>query len=233
MTRTARVSWKEIRDRIHATILDGTYAPGQKLPRDEDLADRLGCARSTIQRAMQDLSDSGIIERRRKGGTRVRPDPVTRATFDIPVTRIEVEDRGARYRHQLISSAMVLPPDEVAAELELTAPYPFHRVRALHLADDKPYMLEDRWVCPRTVPEFAHVDLHQQSANEWLVRNKPYTRCDLRFYAIRATSDVARELATEPGDALFVMQRTTWSGTAPITTVQAIGAPGYQLVTRS
>lgn len=71
------------------------YKPGDKLPRDEDIAEELGCARSTVQRAMQDLNDAGIVERKRKSGTQVRPDPVTRATLDIPITRVEVR-RGAR-----------------------------------------------------------------------------------------------------------------------------------------
>jgi GntR family histidine utilization transcriptional repressor len=62
--------------------------------RDEDIALELGCARTTVQRAMQDLSMAGLVERKRKGGTHVRTDPVTRATFDIPITRREVEQRA-------------------------------------------------------------------------------------------------------------------------------------------
>ncbi len=100
-----------MRERILARILDGTYKPGDKLPRDEDIAAQLGCARSTVQRAMGDLSDAGIVERKRKGGTHVRPDPVTRATFDIPITRKEVEQRGSVYGYQLVRlSAQDAPP---------------------------------------------------------------------------------------------------------------------------
>lgn len=90
MTAPVRHSWKDVRARIHARILEGRYAPGDRLPRDEDFAAELGCARATVQRAMRDLSDSGIVERRRKGGTHLRADPVTRAVLDIPITRREV-----------------------------------------------------------------------------------------------------------------------------------------------
>lgn len=228
-----RVTWTDVRDRIHSWILDSRYAPGDKLPRDEDLAAHLGCARSTIQRAMRDLSDSGLVERRRKGGTHVRIDPVTRATFDIPITRKEVENRGAAYSYQLIARAVEPTPRSVAARFALRQPQDMLHVQALHLADSRPYIYEDRWVSLGTVPEITGVDLQRDSANEWLVRHKPYSRCDLRFFAIKASKTDALLLECAQGDALFVMERTTWIGAEPITTVNAVTAPGYQLVTQA
>lgn len=233
MTSTNRLSWKDVRDEIHDFILSGRYNPGDRLPRDADIADELNCARSTVQRAMQDLSDSGLVERRRKGGTRVRSEPVTRATLDIPITRREVEQKGGRYGHQLIQCQKTEAPHSVLGAFEMTTPRPMFRVEALHLSDGQPYILEDRWISLDTVPEILDVDLTTQSANEWLVLNKPYTRCDLRFYAVSADDKMADLLQTDPGAALFVIERTTWIDSAPITTVKAIAKPGYQLLTRS
>lgn len=233
MTTTNRLSWKAVRAEIHDAILSGRYGPGDRLPRDADIADELNCARSTVQRAMQDLSDSGLVERRRKGGTRVRSEPVTRATLDIPITRREVERKGGRYGHQLIRRAQTSAPRSVMATFELTDPQPMLRVEALHLSDGHPYILEDRWISLETVPEILEVDLAGQSANEWLVLNRPYSRCDLRFYAISADRQIADLLQTDIGAALFVIERTTWIDQAPITTVKAITTPGYQLLTRN
>ena len=231
--KTNRLSWKNVRDEIHEAILSGRYGPGDRLPRDADIAEDLNCARSTVQRAMQDLSDSGLVERRRKGGTKVRSEPVTRATLDIPITRREVEQKGGRYGHQLIYSTRTDAPRGVMATFELTKTQPMLRVEALHLSDGRPYILEDRWISLDTVPEITGVDLTTQSANEWLVLNRPYNRCDLRFYAISANSRVADLLQIEAGAALLVMERTTWIDNTPITTVQAITRPGYQLLTQS
>jgi GntR family histidine utilization transcriptional repressor len=213
-------------------ILDGTYGPGDKLPRDEDLAESLGCSRATVQRAMRALAESGRVERVRKGGTTVRADPVTRATLDIPITRLEVEHKGAQYGYQLIGKIRADTPPPIMANFELAQPETMLRVEALHLADRRPFIYEDRWISLATVPEIATVDLTRQSANEWLVRNRPYSRCDLRFYARNATADDAPILDVAAGSALLVIERTTWIGTAPITTVRAITTPGYQLVTR-
>jgi GntR family histidine utilization transcriptional repressor len=233
LTTATRLSWTDVRDHIRAQILNRTYRPGDKLPRDEDIAKDLGCARSTVQRAMQDLSDAGIVERKRKGGTQVRTDPVTRTTLDIPITRKEVEQRGGIYGYQLLSRAIEDIAPWVSANFALSQPTKMLHVDALHLADQRPYILEDRWISTETAPEILAVDLAINSANEWLVRNKPYTRCDLRFYAIEADRKTASKLAAPVGSALLVIERSTWIDERPITTVRAVTKPGYQLLTQN
>ena len=181
---------------------------------------------------MQNLSDSSIVERRRKGGTRVRLEPVTRAILDIPLTRREVEQKGARYGHRLIYRSQAFPPRDVIAKFELSTPHHMLQVKALHLSNGRPYILEDRWISLKTVPEAKEVDFTRQSANEWLLLNRPYNRCDVSLFAISANDRFANLLNVKIGAALFVVERTTWIDAAPITTVQAIATPGYQLATR-
>lgn len=232
MSVISRISWKFVRDEIHGRILDSTYVPGDKLPRDEDIAAQLGCARTTVQRAMRDLSDSGIIQRRRKGGTTVRADPITKATLEIPIIRNEVEQKGSVYGYQLVKKTLAEPSFSVRANFGLKNPDEFLQIEALHLADQQPYIYENRWVSILTVPEIIEIDLERQSANEWLLRNKPYSRCDIRFFAIKANEYHADLLDTQVNEALFVTERTTWIGDKPITTVKAVARPGYQLLTQ-
>lgn len=133
--------------------------------------------------------------------------------------------------YHLIDQEQAAAPRDVAGKFKLSEPVPILRVRALHLADHKPHIFEDRWICTETVPEILEVDLTHESANEWLVMNKPYTRCELRFYAISATDEIAETLEVEKGSALLVIERTTWIGAEPITLVKAYTAPGYELLT--
>ena len=233
MSTPAKHTWRDVYDGIRARILDSTYGPGDKLPRDEDIAQELGCSRSTVQRAMRELSEEAIVERRRKGGTHVRAHPVTRATFEIPITRREVEGAGKVYGYQIVSRKMSMTPRPVIAAFGLTEKKEMLRVEALHLADHRPYIYEDRWICTDTVPEIANVELQRESANEWLVRNRPYSRADLRFYAQNAGEYYGKLLDIQPTEALFVMERTTWIGALPITTVKAVTSPGYQLLTHT
>lgn len=225
-------SWQGIRDEIQRRILDRSLVPGDKLPRDEELAAEFGCARTTVQRAMRELADRGAVVRRRKGGTRVNEDPFTRASLDIPITRIEVEQAGAVYGYRLESAEKKALPKRVAEQFGLPSRPKMLNVRALHTADGTPYIFEDRWVSFDTVPEILNVKLAVESANEWLIRNKPYSRCDIGVYAVNASATEARMMRTSPDQALFVIERTTWIGEDPITSVRAVTRPGYRMISR-
>ena len=135
-----RLSWTDVRDVMAARILSRQYPLGARLPRDADIATELGCTRTTVQRAMQDLEKSGLIDRRRKGGTHVTPDPVTRATLDIPLVRREVEGRGAIYGYRLISRALGPCPAPIAHGFSLSGPREMLHVVSLNLADGQTYI---------------------------------------------------------------------------------------------
>jgi len=219
-----------VRDAIHTRILRRDYGPGARLPRDEELAGEFGCARTTVQRAMRDLQDRGLIERRRKGGTWVRHHPLTRATFEIPVIRQEVEEKGCTYGYQLVHQAVAMPPLEVQANFGNWPTEPMLQVQALHLADHRPYMYEDRWLCLQTVPALGTVDLSRQSANEWLVHHQHYDRCDLRLYAHKVTAHEAGLMGVASAEAVLVLERTTWIESRLITSVRTLTRPDYQLL---
>ena len=230
---TTRSSWTSIRDEIKRRVQAREVLPGEKLPNDQELAQQFGCARTTVQRAMQELAATGTVVRRRKGGTTVAAHPVTRTTFDIPITRLEVEALGQDYGYFLVSRKIQQIPRSVAAAFGLQDQPEMLHVQALHLAANRPYIYEDRWISQETVPEILEVDLARESANEWLILNRPYSDCEVRFLAMKASGQEAELLETEVGEALFVMERTTWSDGAPITRVRAIAAPGYQLTARA
>jgi GntR family histidine utilization transcriptional repressor len=79
------------------------------------------------------------------------------------------------------------------------------------------------------VPDFAALDLTQQSANAWLVQNVPYTRGTLALSAIAADPATAEALGCAPGAALFTLERTTWKAALPITWVRLAYPPGHRL----
>ena len=182
---------------------------------------------------MSSLADAGIVERKRKGGTIVKQDPVTRATLNIPITKVEIESRGFKYGHHLISSEVTKAPASVSARFGVAQVDPVMHVTALHMAAGCPYVLEDRWICLKTVPEFRNVDLSEISANEWLVRYRTYSRCDVQIYAKPIELDDAELMEVQAGSAMLVLERTTWIGEEPITHVRATHAAGYRLITGS
>lgn len=224
-------SWRAVREEVLRRINERIWPPGALIPGEAELAEEFGCARATVNRALRDLAEAGLVTRRRKAGTRVSVAPMRRATLKIPVTRLEIEGRGSVYRHALLEAVRTGPPALLRSRLDLPENAAMLHMRAMHLADDRPFLYEDRWVNLAMVPGILEADLARTSANEWLVRNSPFTRGEIAFHAANATPLEAELLGTQPGTAIFVAERTTWNHAQPITTVRMAYAPGYRMVT--
>ncbi len=218
----------EVLRRIHAR----EWRPGDLIPTEAELALELGCARATVNRALRTLAESGLLDRRRKAGTRVALQPVAKATLDIAVIRHDVEARGQHYDHQVIHRARSAPPAPISAVMHAPpGKAPMLHLRALHLADGAPYAVEDRWINLGTVPAAADESFAAISANEWLLAHAPYTHGDIAFSAASAGDCEATHLACAAGAAVFVIDRLTWDHARSVTKVRLIFAPGHQLRT--
>lgn len=224
------VTWQSVRAEALRRIRAREWPPGSQIPHEADLATEFGCARATVNRALRDLAEAGFLDRRRKGGTRVALTPVRKATFDIAIIRHDVEGRGQDYGYRLLSDSEERPPAAIRQALRLPQSVVMRAVRALHLADGKPFCLEQRWINPALVG--ADVSFDMVSANEWLVRNLSYSGGDFSFYATPATDDLAAVLDCPSGSALFAIDRTTFLDQQPITAVTLTYAPGYRMVTQ-
>ena len=231
MTAVSVRGWREVRDEARHRIEGGTWKPGDRIPNEAELAEEFGCARATVNRALRDLALHGFLERRRRGGTRVSATPVRRAVLDIPIIRQEVEGMGAAHGYRLLERKRCGPSPRVRDAHGLAPGEEMLRVRALHSADGRPWVHEDRWFRIASVPEVLDADFGALSANEWLVRNVPLVRGEIELGAVAASAVEAAALGTEPGAALFLIRRTTWNAKGLITTVRLTHAPGYRMRT--
>jgi len=157
--------------------------------------------------------------------------PVRKATLDIPIIRKEIEGKGLTYGYTLISENIKLPPADICARMELGGSLKIIHLVCLHLAGGKPYVMEDRWINDKVVPDISAADFTVQSPNEWLVENAPFTNGDFAFSATNANRKEAEILTCKEGEALFAYERRTWDVDKAITSVRLTFAPGYQMHT--
>lgn len=223
-------TWQAVQAEVLRRIRSGAWRPGEPIPHEADLAEELGCARTTVNRALREVAESGLIERRRRAGSRVALRPVRKATLEIPVIRDEVEASGQVYRFHLLSRALEVPPADVAARLFLGESRTLLHVTGLHLAGDRTYAHEDRWIDLAAVPAAEGADFTKVSPNEWLVLSIPFEGGDITFSASTA-GGLAGEMGFPESAALFVVERVTWKGASRLTFVRLSFAPGHRLVT--
>ncbi|MDJ0824267.1 MAG: GntR family transcriptional regulator [Rhodobacter sp.] len=230
MTRSAPTTWQTVRDEVLRRINARDWAPGEAIPNEADLAREFGCARATVNRALRALADAGLVERRRKAGTRVALNPVRRAVLHIPLIRDEIAAAGLRYGYRLVEAAQRIPPKAIRDGFSLGQTAPALRISALHLGGGAPFVVEDRWVNLAAAPGIAEADLDTTSANEWLLQNTPFHGGAIAISAVNADARLAHLLGCETDAALVCLDRETWDELRKITVARLTYRPGHRVL---
>ena len=128
----------------------------------------------------------------------------------------------------MLSQRSKAAPSSVAQKFALLDHAQLLHVVALHEADGKPYVLENRWINDKIMPHSENVSFAELSANEWLLQNTPFTHGDIDFSAKNASQREATLLKTKPNTALFVISRTTWDHEKAVTLVELVFHAGHR-----
>lgn len=227
-----RTSYLDVKAAILGQIRGGELLPGDTVPGEAALAGAFGCARVTVNRALRELAEAGVVERRRRSGTRVLAATPRDAELEVPSVRAEIEATGAAYRYELLGRRIAPPPQEIRTALGLMT-------RALHLrcrhwASSRVHQFEDRWINLDVVPAAREADFTAAGPNDWLIRAMPLSRVEHVFSAANADEAEAALLGIAPGDAVFVTERRTWIDGRAITRARLVH-PGatHRLVART
>lgn len=232
MPTDPKISYRDVKDKILSDIHSGLWKPGDILPGEIALAEELGCARATVNRAMRELAEAGILDRRRKAGTSVSARVVRKARIDIPLIRAEVEASGAAYRYALVSHDILPAPDWLRARLALPDGARVVHLECMHYADGHPHQFEDRWISVEAVPDVVSTDFRAIGPNEWLVAVTPFTDAEFSFFATAATDRIAGFMGIAAGDPVLAAERVTWLAGQPVTFARIFAREGYRVTTR-
>jgi GntR family transcriptional regulator len=142
---------------------------GMRLPPERELAERLGVARETLRRALQDLQGSGQLDRRQGAGTFVSGHawlkPLQLHSFSE-----DMRERGLVPSSQILSTRVLRADAKVALRLKIVPGSLAIEVRRLRLASGEPMALEQAFLAKDRLPGFDPAVLATQSLYELLAR---------------------------------------------------------------
>ncbi|PWC34989.1 GntR family transcriptional regulator [Azospirillum sp. TSO22-1] len=133
--------YARLRDVLTRHIAGGAWPPGEALPAESALASAYGVSVGTMRKALQQLVDEGLLERRHGSGTFVR-----RAQFDKSLFRFfrHAGDTGSGIPASRILRREVTTAGEAPeAALGLPADAPVIRLQRLRFWGDEPFLAED------------------------------------------------------------------------------------------
>ena len=218
---------------IEGKILSGDWPPGYRIPFEHELMEHYGCARMTVNKALAGLVKAGLIVRRQRAGSFVAHPRPASAVLDIPDIEADIRSRGMGYGMTLLTRKRRKPEAKSAEEMQLAGGGDLLALTCLHLADGRPFALEERLISLGSVPEAEAVDFAVESPGHWLLGHVPWTEAEHRISALNADRRIAGLLDIEPGTACLALSRRTWRGGDHIThVVQYFPGSAFDLVAR-
>ncbi len=211
--------YRTIHSDIVQKILSGAWSPGYRIPSEHHLADQYNCSRMTVNKALSQLAAEGYIERRRRAGSVVAQPVVQSAVLDIHGVEDEVNTLGLPYGYRLLSRTD-RPIDPAMDDHFDGQTGEVLDIAALHLADDRPFCLEERRISLTTVPEARFGDFGDTSPGSWLLARVPWNQATHEIRAVGASDLAASALDIPKGTPCLVIERRTWNTSGSITQVR-------------
>jgi GntR family transcriptional regulator len=143
---------------------------GGRLPPERELATQLGVARETLRKALQELSEAGLLDRKQGAGTFVAAQPWVKP-LQMHSFSEDMRSRGLSPSSTLLSAVAVRASAKVAQKLKIVPGTSAIEIRRLRLADGEPMALEVVYLAKERVPGFQAKRLQRQSLYEILERD--------------------------------------------------------------
>lgn len=214
-----RTLHQQIRSNIEKQILSGAWKPGYRIPFEHELVQQYNCSRMTVNKAIGELVNAGLVVRRKRAGSFVAQPPIHSAVLDIPDIQAEVLKRGQTYDYRLLRRSLRKPVRGRTAEQDLAGTGRLIELQCLHSAGGRPFALENRLISSDAVPEALTVDFDVTPPGAWLLGHVPWTAAEHRIAAVGASDTTATLLDIATGTACLLLERRTWRDGVGITQV--------------
>lgn len=216
--------WRQVADGLERSIADGSFAAGERLPAEIEIAETYRVNRHTVRRALATLAERGLVRAERGSGTYVE---ARRIAYPLRSrTRFsEIVGAGGREpRGQLIDATVEPATRELARLLGLKTGTALVRIEALRLADRTPICVATSWLAAERFPDAGRIYERVRSMTKCLEHYgvRDYRRASTRVTAaiVDATDAVRLDLAL--GRPVLIVDSTDVdAGDKPLLTTRA------------
>ncbi|GAA5184927.1 GntR family transcriptional regulator [Niveibacterium umoris] len=196
--------YQQLQRALREAIETNVLAPDDALPSERQLANDLGVSRITVRKAIDGLSEEGLLVSRQGSGNFVR------ARIDKNFAKLTSFSEDMRSRGRVPHSEWLkkvqgtVTPDE-AMKLALSPGTHVYRYHRLRYADEAPMAIEYATVVASYLPSLDAVDNSLYEALE-AAGHRP-VRALQRLRALLLNKEQARLLEAKEGDAGLLVER--------------------------
>jgi GntR family transcriptional regulator len=154
-------------DQLTNLILDairrGELRPGDILPAEWLIAQDFRVSKATVRRALDELTNRGVLERFQGRGTFVALPRVSLGPTHFESFSVQMMARGVRPSSRVLEQRVVAAEDEIAQKLSVTQGSRILRLRRIRLADEQPMGVQTAYVPLELAPGLENKDFQRTS----------------------------------------------------------------------
>lgn len=231
--QTGTPRYKQLKDYIVSNIDAGKWAADSKIASENELCRKFHVSRMTANRALRELSESGILYRVQGLGSFVAERKPESSILEIRNIADEIRSRGHRHSSKIIEQNEATADLHVCHNLELPAGAKVFHSIIIHHEKDTPIQYEERFVNKTMVPGYIEADFTKITPNVYLSETAPLTEAENIIESIVVDKNIADVLMIKAGEPCLLVSRRTWSGKVPVCYARLIH-PGsrYRILSR-
>jgi len=214
-----------IKQYICENIESGQWRQNEKVPSENELTTEFGVSRMTARRALQELTDQGILVRSQGSGTFVAPFKSQPSLLTIYNVSDEISERGHQHKVKQLLLKSIAVTEDIAILLNLKNKEHVFYSEVLHYENNEPIQLEQRFVNAHLVPEYLFENFNEITPHEYLLSIIPLSETHHKIQAIQATNNICQHLHIESNTPCLQIKCRTWSkkGIISVTTFTSPG----------
>lgn len=221
----ATAKFSLIKQHICDNIESGEWPQNSKVPSENELAELFNVSRMTARRALQELTEQGLLIRSQGAGTFVATFKSQSSLLEIRNIADEIHDRGHEHKAEQLTLKAVTVEEEVAILLGVKAGDSVFYSEVLHFENNQAIQLEQRFVNKKLVPNYLAQNFTQTTPHEYLSVEAPLTEATHEIEAVIAAPNICQLLAIDQATPCLQVKRRTWSSQG-VVSLAILTAPG-------
>lgn len=240
MTKTIP-AYQRIKQAILDNIHAGKWQAGKAISTEMALAAEFGVSRMTVNRALKELSEERVLERRQGSGTFVAQQQFNHTFVEVRNIAQDLKSANRDYQAKVVSKRVInadmlddklrrkfaIETTDTSTDLKNTDNMSsnhkaavLYEVKIVHFADGQPIQFEERWVDAKKVPKFIEQDFSVVNTSDYLIAKSPLERGSYTIRALAAPDEIATALQIAPQSPTLVLCRQTYSAGQVLTFVK-------------
>lgn len=211
--------YEQIVEELSENIKKGIYKDQCKLPTENELMEKYAVSRITIRRAVAELEEKGVVEKKQGKGTFIRL-PQMHKPFNHPgMSFTEMcACNGVEPGAIIIEAAIVAPKSsEITEKLGIDSTQSAVHIKRVRTANGRPLVVEDNYF-PIEYAFLLGINLQQDSLYRYLREEKgvQIVAGELSLRLIHADMESAALLHVRKGSSLLRTDGITYDGTGKV-----------------